>query len=76
MCVWRICTLGGGDTAHNHHEQSHKLSQGFIKGTFIMCIFCKVACLSLFLLYCKHLFSDSMVMHLQFSREEIPSIVA
>lgn len=66
----------GEDTAHNHHEQSHKLSHDFIKGTFIMCTFCKVACVSLFLLYYKHLFSVGNVVHLQFSREEILSTVA
>ena len=31
--VWRICTFGE-NTAHNHHEQSHKLRQVYIKGTF------------------------------------------
>lgn len=66
----------GKNTAHNHCEQSHKLSQGYIKGTFYYVYFCKVACVSLFLLYCKHLFSVSDVVHFQFSKEGSLSAVA
>lgn len=46
LYVGRICTFVGKITAHDHCEQSHKLSQGCIKGTFIMCLFCEVAYVS------------------------------
>lgn len=74
VCVGRICTFVGKNTAHNNCEQSHKLSQGYIKGTFIMCTFVKLlVCL---FLYSKNLFSVSDVVHFQFSEQGFLSTVA
>lgn len=65
----------GKNTAHNHHEQSHKLSQVYMKGTFILCTFVELL-VSLFLLCCKHLFSVSDVVHSQLSKEGVLGTVA
>ena len=76
--VGRICTFVGKNTAHNHREQSHTFSQGYVKGTFIMCTFVKLlVCIFFpFLLYYKHSFSVGHVVRFQFGEEGILGAVA